>query len=158
MAELEKELAAQKELVEKLEAEMKKQKEQHAGELASHRQAVRPSVSGMSPLIDTRATEAATVSVPGLPAGPVSGEVVARQRAAVSRLEEELKAERKLRREADGEIIKLRAAINGVELNDSEVDALLAQKLQAAPNKSERYVTITVICERKCFFLVNWRV
>jgi len=36
-----------------------------------------------------------------------------------------LEREKRCRREADGEIIKLRAAINGVKLNDSEVDALL---------------------------------
>ena len=77
-----------------------------------------------------------------LPANYVSPEVVAKHRAQLVRYEEELRAERKLRRNADGEIIKLRAAINGVQLNDSEVDELLAQKLDAEPRKaSTRYVS-----------------
>ena len=50
-------------------------------------------------------------------------------------MEAELDAERKLRREADGEIIKLRATLNGVALNQSEIEALMAQKLESVPSK-----------------------
>lgn len=41
-------------------------------------------------------------------------------------MEEELEAERLSHRDADGEIIKLRAEINGVNLDESDVQALLA--------------------------------
>jgi len=77
----------------------------------------------------------ATLQMPSLPANYVSPEVVAKHRRNLARLEEELKAERNLRREADGEVIKLRAQINGVELNEAEVDALLAQKLRRRPKR-----------------------
>lgn len=60
----------------------------------------------------------------------VSSERLAEQQARVAKLEEELEVERKLRRDADGEIIKLRAAVGGVSLSDNEVGALLANKLE----------------------------
>lgn len=60
----------------------------------------------------------------------VSSDRLAEQHAHVAKLEEELEAERKLRRDADGEIIKLRAAVGGVTLSDGEVGALLANKLE----------------------------
>jgi hypothetical protein len=66
-----------------------------------------------------------------VPANYVSPEVLAEHRSRVARLEEELDEERRLRREADGEIIKLRAAMNGVKLDDSMVAALLAPQLSA---------------------------
>jgi myosin heavy subunit len=62
----------------------------------------------------------------------VSPELLAEHRSKVAILEEELDAERRFRREADGEIIRLRAAINGVELNDSEVNELLVQKIDSS--------------------------
>eukprot|EP00545_Synedropsis_sp_CCMP1620_P000127 CAMPEP_0119012202 /NCGR_PEP_ID=MMETSP1176-20130426/6142_1 /TAXON_ID=265551 /ORGANISM="Synedropsis recta cf, Strain CCMP1620" /LENGTH=1668 /DNA_ID=CAMNT_0006965121 /DNA_START=239 /DNA_END=5245 /DNA_ORIENTATION=+ len=81
-----------------------------------------------------------TVMMPNLPAdysnlpsNYVSPEVVAQHKAMVAMLEDELDSERKLRTEADGEIIKLRANINGVELKESEVQELLAQQLAAVP-------------------------
>jgi hypothetical protein len=61
---------------------------------------------------------------------------IAEQQALVAKLEEELEAERRFRREADGEIIKLRAQMSGVPLNDSDVDALVSQKLDQAGGKS----------------------
>mmetsp|Transcript_27066 Transcript_27066/g.41513 ORF Transcript_27066/g.41513 Transcript_27066/m.41513 type:complete len:1447 (+) Transcript_27066:288-4628(+) len=60
----------------------------------------------------------------------VSPEFIAEHEANIAKLHEELEAERKLRRETDGEIIKLRAQISGVELKDSEVTALLAPSLE----------------------------
>jgi myosin heavy subunit len=140
--ELEKQLASETAIVEKLEADLKLQKEQASmapGSPRSHR------MSGKSPAVQPTAADistAAHMQMPTLPSNYISPEVVAQHRSHLAHLEEELKAERNLRREADGEIIKLRAAINGVQLNDLEVDALLAQKLEAAPKKkeSQRYV------------------
>eukprot|EP00521_Asterionellopsis_glacialis_P007948 CAMPEP_0195287286 /NCGR_PEP_ID=MMETSP0707-20130614/4408_1 /TAXON_ID=33640 /ORGANISM="Asterionellopsis glacialis, Strain CCMP134" /LENGTH=1669 /DNA_ID=CAMNT_0040347029 /DNA_START=146 /DNA_END=5155 /DNA_ORIENTATION=+ len=62
----------------------------------------------------------------------ISPEMLAEHKALVASLEEELEAERMHRREADGEIIKLRAAMNGVTLQDSDVEALLPEKLEEA--------------------------
>lgn len=75
------------------------------------------------------------------PANYVSPEVLADHRANVAKLQEELEIERKFRREADGEIIKLRAKINGVELNDADVNDLLAQKLGTASGMSSGVVS-----------------
>jgi len=60
----------------------------------------------------------------------VSSERLAEQQSRVAKLEEELEAERKLRRDADGEIIKLRASQGGVTLSDGDVNELLASKLE----------------------------
>jgi hypothetical protein len=47
-----------------------------------------------------------------------------------AKMEGELEFERKHRREADGEIIKLRASLNGVDLKHEEIEALqMAQQL-----------------------------
>lgn len=155
VAELEHQLATEKAMIHKLEADLQAQKEQAATErdqmnsqlrASTHRPQGAPGSpkhkNDRTPHHEARVSDAElqSLSMPGLPSNYVSPEVVAKHKASVARLEEELKAERKLRRDADGEIIKLRAAINGVQLNDSEVDALLAQKLQAAPKKNERYV------------------
>ncbi len=151
VAELENLLSLEKATIEKLEAEIRVQQEQAAEDIANaqlrvstHRPLAAPGAQHLhkSPHHEPRVSDAelAAMSMPNLPANYVSPEMVAKHRASVARMEEELKAERKLRREADGEIIKLRAAINGVQLNDSEVEALLAQKLQAGPKKAERYV------------------
>ena len=63
----------------------------------------------------------------------VSPEVLAEHMAQLSRLEDELEAERKHRRAADGEIIKLRAAMGGVQLSDSDVNALLPKAMESLP-------------------------
>ena len=152
IAEMESRLSVEKATVQKLEAELQAQKERSAQELANAQMRVAaqssaapasPKHKGKSPHHEPRVSDAElqSMSMPSLPSNYVSPEVVAKHRASVSRLEEELKQERKLRRNADGEIIKLRAAINGVQLNDSEVEALLAQKLQeSTPKAMERYV------------------
>jgi hypothetical protein len=50
---------------------------------------------------------------------------LAEQKALVARLEQELEREKSSRKTADGEVIRLRAEINGVKLNDEEVAALI---------------------------------
>lgn len=55
----------------------------------------------------------------------VDSKALEEQRSLVSRLEEELERERAARRETDGEVIKLRAQISGVKLNEDDVKALL---------------------------------
>jgi Asp-tRNA(Asn)/Glu-tRNA(Gln) amidotransferase C subunit len=65
----------------------------------------------------------------GAPSDYVNPDELAKHLAKVATLEEELEAERRFRRQADGEIIKLRAKVNGVDLNDDDVNDLLAQRL-----------------------------
>lgn len=148
IADIEKELKAAKALVDKLEAEAKVQAEQSAKDREKIKSLQARRGSGV---IHTRSNSsfdgvpdspggrrrknisgdsgAGMAIPPGLPDDYVSPEVLAEHRAKVAILEEELEAERRFRRDADGEIIKLRAKINGVELNDADVRELLAQKL-----------------------------
>mmetsp|Transcript_26395 Transcript_26395/g.61993 ORF Transcript_26395/g.61993 Transcript_26395/m.61993 type:complete len:468 (-) Transcript_26395:1166-2569(-) len=51
---------------------------------------------------------------------------------------------KKLRRDADGEVIKLRAAINGVQLSDAEVKDLLTQKQQEATGAKENLSSVEI--------------
>jgi len=144
IAEIEKELEAAKALVEKLEASVEQQKQESAKDKAALKKAhsQRPSVihtrsnnsvdAPDSPTSRRRRNISADSALGApvlIPSDLVSSEALAEHRAKVAILEEELDAERKFRREADGEIIKLRAKINGVELNDADVQDLLAQKL-----------------------------
>ena len=149
IAEIEKELKTAKAMVEKLEAEALAQAELSAKDKEKLKsiQNRRPGVIGTRSQSSFEAPESpgarrrgrnlsGDVGVPsglqfGMPEDNVSPEVLAEHRAKVAILEEELDAERRFRREADSEIIKLRAKINGVELNDSDVQDLLAQKLDA---------------------------
>ena len=155
VAELEKQLATEQALIEKLETDLKAQKQaamdakinasmntsSHHHPPGSPRSPTgKKRTVGQSPHVRTNSADVdGALQMPNLPSNYVSPEIVAQHKAKLGRLEEELKAERKLRREADGEIIKLRAQINGVKLNDGEVDALLAQKLETTP-KVDRYV------------------
>lgn len=64
----------------------------------------------------------------------ISPDILADHLARVAILEQELEEEKKLRREADGEIIRMRAAANGVKLDSEMVNDLLSPQLD---NKSE---------------------
>lgn len=148
VAEIEKELADAKATVEKLEAKIKAQDEKakedketiyqlksrgYTGQ-ADGGKARRPAAPAAAPTVQTVVVQAAADgSIPDgaiqVPADYVSPEALAEHRALVARLEEELDEERRLRREADGEIIKLRAAMNGVKLDESMVSALLAPQM-----------------------------
>jgi ATP-dependent Clp protease ATP-binding subunit ClpA len=149
IVQIEKELEEAKAHIEKLELDNKKFQEEAAQDKESIRslQSRRPGVihtrSGsfvdtpVSPGSrrkrnvsgDTSAGSALLPPPPGTSSDYVSPEELAKHRAKVATLEEELDAERRFRRQADGEIIKLRAKVNGVELNDDDVNDLLAQRL-----------------------------
>lgn len=157
IAELEKELAAEKAIVEKLEKEMEK--------LA----AAPPKVQYLpAPMPNTpHRRQRSDTQPPPPPPGPVStptrsdigqenksvisnsiaavgsaaihAEAIAEYKDKIAKLEKELEFERKSHRDADGEIIKLRAELNGVKLGDEEVQALLAPvdgKLHSPPATS----------------------
>jgi len=143
IAELEHELQESKKVVDKLEGDMKNQANQFAAEREQLEQRAHYSantakrastVMPSSPMGKGRKTPDAALAP--LPEGEkgitVNPELLAHQRAHVQKLEEQLETEKKARRDADGEIIKLRAAINGVKLKDSEVDALLGKQQAAA--------------------------
>jgi myosin heavy subunit len=150
VAVLEEELEKKKALVNQLEEKLAAQKEKSALELnklqhqvhhlGSHRRTATPTSPGgqhrgsPSPKTRERKTTDGDVPLPPLPEDTsVSPEMLAQHQAQLMILEEELEAERKHRRQADGEIIKLRAAINGVQLNDSDVSALLPKTLESRP-------------------------
>jgi len=142
VAELETQLAKEKAIIEKLEVELQNQKEQAAKDMAAvaqHRKQ-RSSVQ-VSPQRSTQLSPKAGkapvaidpsvgngLQMPGPPSNYVSPDILAKHKKNLLRLEQELRSEKKLRRDADGEVIKLRAAINGVQLSDSEVKDLLVQK------------------------------
>lgn len=144
IAELEKDLLKAKATLSELESTLLRQQEESTKDkdqidkMRRHR----PSVSATS----TRAPDSPSrrktqnvgssalqaqeaLSMPDL-VNNTNSELLAEHRAKVATLEEELDAERRFRREADGEIIRLRAAINGVVLDENEVNDLLVQKLR----------------------------
>jgi myosin heavy subunit len=128
VAEIERELEIAKKMVDKLENDLVLQKENATKEIEQTKQN-RQRRSNESPNQTNRKNAS---SVPeGIPVDYVSPEVLAEHRSRVATLEEELDYERKLRHQTDGEIIKLRAASNGVKLNDEDVSALLAPQLSS---------------------------
>jgi myosin heavy subunit len=130
VAEIERELEAAKKMVDKLESDLVLQKETAAKEIEQTKQNRhrRNNTANESPSQSNRKIASAPE---GIPADYVSPEVLAEHRSRVATLEEELDYERKLRHQTDGEIIKLRAASNGVKLNDEDVSALLAPQLSS---------------------------
>jgi myosin heavy subunit len=132
IAEIEKELEEAKATVEKLESDIQRQAvegSQDKSELQQLRASRRPSKrTPDSPPIHRRMSSAVVAeSIPeGMPENYVSPALLQEHMSKVAKLEEALEEERYHRREADGEIIKLRAAINGVSLNSDDVKALLA--------------------------------
>jgi myosin heavy subunit len=152
VAELEEQLEREKALVKKLEEDLKKQKEQaeadkqnlqqhihHLGQSKSHRRHPTPpspqQTIGRRTPSDGENAMANGSHMRSVPENYVSPEMLEAHKKQVMRLEEELEAERKHRREADSEIIKLRASVSGVQLDDAAVNALLPDTLKRA--KSE---------------------
>ena len=140
IADIEKELAEAKEKVTKLEVELQTQKTVSSKDKEKimqlqRRQSVRALDAPDSPRSHRRRPSGEDTghrrrpSGEGLPANYVSPEILNEHRAKVAILEDELESERQLRREADGEIIKLRAAMNGVKLDEEMVNDLLAPQV-----------------------------
>jgi len=174
IAEIEKDLEEAKKLVEKLESDLSRQSE----EAAKDKEQIqtlrsRQRRQGGSPIHSRKISSGSGHGLlpppppppEGYPEGFASPEVLAEHRAKVAILEEELEEERKLRREADGEIIKLRAAINGVKLNEDDVNALLAPQFSGeqaseessyADEESKRYVH-SVECRISDLLQSFWR-
>lgn len=131
---MEKELAAEKHTVEKLESDLEVQKQMGRQSVAAPGSPTRTShVRGSSAQLS--ASDISRLSMPSMPANYVSPEVVEKHKKHVARLEETLKAERNQRMEADGEIIRLRAAVSGIHLNEAEISAMVEEK-QAATQKA----------------------
>jgi len=160
ISKLEEQLESEKAAVKKLEEKMQKQSEsfvtekkrlqetfEHEMKLAVKKHGAQkidpasPKMSvpkEMSPVVQKQMKEIAVnnaapaPSMPILPDDYVSPKVVEAHKRSIARLEQELAMERGQRRKADGEIIKLRAEINGVELQEHEVQSLLAQEVETA--------------------------
>lgn len=133
--QLEAELEKERDVVKKLEESVQAQRLQSERQLEEMQNLRRHQRSGSSGSVhhdidrrmQQKSLSSTLVSSSGL--NSVTSEQIAEQQALVAKLEDELEAERRFRREADGEIIKLRAQMSGVPLNDSDVDALVSQKL-----------------------------
>jgi len=136
IAELETKLAEEKAKIAKLEKDLVDQKEHAAKDLASR---VSPKATASPVAVDPSAAPGA--QMPSMPANYVSPDVVKHHKKQLSKIEQQLRVEKKARRDADGEVIKLRAAINGVQLSDAEVKDLLIQKQKEAAGKSAPEVT-----------------
>lgn len=146
---LEKELAEAKATVEKLEKDLarsqtevaherervhnlEKRKTTHevSGSPRSHRKTPSKDSEGFfrrRPSTDVQQNSSSATSF-------ISPDILADHLARVAILEQELEEEKKLRREADGEIIRMRAAANGVKLDSEMVNDLLSPQLD---NRSE---------------------
>ena len=168
IAELERELEQSKKVVQKLESDMQNKSAQYAREMEQMEQRIQYQASSRAPAVmpgspqSPKRKMAAPIAIPALPEGAegvtVNPELLAQQRAHVQKLEDQLEAEKRLRREADGEIIKLRAASNGVKLNDTEVDALLGKKKKEAPAPSHPKVVDLVKDTRYAAIVVSFRI
>lgn len=141
IVELEAELEKEKEVVKKLEKKLKNEKNQSAKReeeisiLRQQNQNMKNTVPfpPSSPL-QSPGRKQSNSSTPVKPAiiteqvfveRDVDPQELAEQKALVDRLEHDLERERSSRRNADGEVIRLRAEINGVKLNADEVAALI---------------------------------
>jgi myosin heavy subunit len=128
IAVLEKELAEAKKRAENMQFDLSRQGEELAHDkdelkhLKSHHRKKTPD----SPLAQRRLSKHPMEKIVGVEEDYVSPAVLAEHMSRVATLEEELESERNLRRQVDSEVIKLRAAINGVKLNEDDVNALLA--------------------------------
>ena len=137
--QLEGELEKEREVVKKLEESVQVQRLQSERQLEEMQNLRRHhrSVSSSSVHETERRQQQKPIASSSSNLDSVTMEQIAEQQALVAKLEDELEAERRFRREADGEIIKLRAQMSGVPLNDSDVDALVSQKLDQKEDDSE---------------------
>lgn len=163
IAQLEKELDDAKSLVTQLESDLAAQKKLSAQDqdkinhLQKRRTAsVRNLEAPDSPRPHRRrpSTDAAG-AMPNIPSDYISPDILAEHLARVAKLEEELENERQLRREADGEIIKMRAAVNGVRLDEEMVNDLLSPQVDNTKSEESsvvsdvptpRYENIAITC------------
>jgi len=155
VAELEAELEREKAIVQKLEQDMETQKKRTALQLEllqkqsekMQRNALLAAPASPKPhsAHSARSPRAASRTRGGAPLSPganvviqevVKPELLAEHKAMVTQLEQELEKERKFRNDADSEIIKLRAAMSGVNLNESDVAALLV-----SPSKTQASIS-----------------
>ena len=125
-------MKAQKVQVQKLLEDMQKLRKQKQEEIQNLRKQQRaiPSVQTTSD-VEKRHPQAPAMQT------PFSLNELAEHQAMVAKLDEELETERRFRREADGEIIKLRAQMSGVTLEDSDVDALIPKNIDQTEARTE---------------------
>merc|ERR1712151_1030673 len=135
--EVQKELEKEKLHVEHLQKEIETLRIESKKQIASMRTTLSTTMSPpTSPRPRSKKGEPQSMPQPQAPQSPqvplenggvvVNPAVLTQHLAEIARLERDLEAEKHRHREADGEIIKLRAAMNGVKLDDSDVSALIA--------------------------------
>uniref|UniRef100_A0A7S3L5G5 Myosin motor domain-containing protein n=1 Tax=Amphora coffeiformis TaxID=265554 RepID=A0A7S3L5G5_9STRA len=121
VAELEKDLNDAKKFVEKLETELSDQRQSSAQDKETILQMKK---RGFDP--NHKRRPSADPGPPqNIPTDYVNPEILAEHRSHVARLEEELEGEKRLRREVEGEVYKLRAAMNGVKLDEEMIRGLM---------------------------------
>lgn len=141
VAELETQLAEEKMIIAKLEIDLENQQQITTEAMRSTGQHRKQQSSGnLSPkklavVKEIDPSSLGALQMPNLPSNFVSPDVLAKHKLKISSIQDELRAEKMLRRKTDVEVIKLRAAIDGVQLSEAEVNDLLAQKLQEAPSQ-----------------------
>ena len=152
IVELETELEKEKEMVKKIEKKLQNEKTQSSKReeeitiLRQQNQNMKNAVPlpPSSPISTPKRKKSASSDAPVITEKiyverDVDPEELVEQKALVAKLERELERERMSRRTADGEVIRLRAEINGVKLNADEVAALIptGKKGTSAPSSPE---------------------
>lgn len=151
IADLEKELADAKSLATQLESDLAAQKKisaqdqdkiHHLQKRRNH--SARNLEASDSPRSHRRRPSTdGSGGMPSIPSDYISPDILAEHLARVAKLEEELENERQLRREADGEIIKMRAAVNGVRLDEEMVNDLLSPQVDNMKSEESSVVSDT---------------
>ena len=149
VAELETQLAEEKMIIAKLEIDLENQQQitteamRSAGQHRKQQSSGNLSPKKLAVVNEIDPSSLGALQMPNLPSNFVSPDVLAKHKLKISSIQDELRAEKMLRQKTDVEVIKLRAAIDGVQLSEAEVNDLLAQKLQEAPSQkgSLRYVS-----------------
>lgn len=129
VAQLEKELGDARKVVEKLESDLTNQRETSAQDKETILQMKK---RGFDQKPHRRQATSESAPLGNIPADYVNPEMLAEHRSHVARLEEKLEEEKRLRQEADGEIMKLRAEINGVKLDPEMVRGLMVDPSPSA--------------------------
>jgi DNA gyrase/topoisomerase IV subunit A len=126
-SELEKEKENMKKLEKKLEKEIKKssKREDEISALREQNKNLQNSAPPPPPPARSSSIGSPQSTKSNFSEREIDNEEFLQQKERIMRLEKELEIERNSRKEADGEVIRLRAAINGVNLDESMIQSLI---------------------------------
>jgi len=135
VAELEEDLGKEKSTVKSLKQEMIILKEETKKQFNNIKSSFSPPVSPVP-----RQKGVFMSNVNGITASPA---VLSQHLSEIAALQRELDSEKLKRRDADGEVIKLRAAMNGIKLKDSDVQSLLPPVEEETQKSMEQQISST---------------